>query len=107
MGTILTSGLYETLISLAPNRNTVLLLEYWPLSYFELNQNSKRQKCVLPWRNAAPPAWCLDKNTSLAVLDTIPDCFPDNWTINFGGLVAAIDAYACRQLDLRITHHVK
>lgn len=44
---------------------------------------------------------------SLDELEEIPDCYPDNWTANFGGLVAAVDAFAFWRLGLTVDHHEK
>ncbi|MBE7512337.1 MAG: response regulator [Anaerolineales bacterium] len=41
---------------------------------------------------------------ALQRLPTIPTSFPSNWTINFGGQIAALDAYAEAELGLRVSH---
>jgi hypothetical protein len=43
-------------------------------------------------------------NVALQSLDSIPDLFPDNWTSNFGGLIAALDTFAEKRLQFRIIH---
>jgi halimadienyl-diphosphate synthase len=41
---------------------------------------------------------------ALSSLPTIPDPRRDNWTMNFGGLIAAIDAYAAKCLHFSAEH---
>jgi halimadienyl-diphosphate synthase len=41
---------------------------------------------------------------ALAALPKIPKCYPDNRTANFGGLIAAVDAYAERRLKFGFNH---